>query len=160
MLNPVNNQTIANNQNTINNERQVAFNPEIKNHVENKTSAGIQKKDINKINDCKTCSERKYQDVSNDGGVSFQSPTKLAPSQAATAVAGHEREHFTREQTKADMEGKEVVQNEIKIKNSICPECGKVYVSGGETTTTTKTKPSEQALNKNDISGINFDTKI
>ncbi len=162
MLNPINNANISNNQNMVNNERQVAFNPEIKNQVENKTAAGVQKKDINKIDqeDCKTCSERKYQDVSDDGGVSFQSATKLAPSQAATAVAGHEREHFSREQTKAKMEGKEVISNEISIKNSICPECGKAYVSGGETRTTTRTKTSQKALDKNEVKGINFDAKV
>ncbi len=140
-------------------EKQIGYNPEMKNQVENKTSAGIEKKDINKIEDCVTCSERKYKDDSDDGGVSFQSATKINPQQAASVVAGHEREHFSREQTKADIEGKEVVSNKIRLTHAICPECGKTYVSGGVTTTRTREKqPSQKALNNNEVKGINFDT--
>ncbi len=153
--------SMMNNMNKTSYEDKLSFNPEIKNQVENKTAAGIEKKEINKIDDCKTCSERRYIDDSNDGGVSFQSATKINPSQVASAVMGHEKEHYTREQTQAKLDGKEVVSNEIKLSKSICPECGKVYVSGGETTTVTKgeVNPSKKALEKNEVQGINFDAK-
>ncbi len=155
------NTNMINNLNKTSYQNNLSLNPEIKNQVENKTAAGIEKKDINKINDCKTCSERKYQDVSDDGGVSFQSATKINPTQVASKVMGHEKEHYTREQTKAKIEGKEVVRNDIRLSNSICPECGKVYVSGGVTETVTKkeSKPSQKALDKNEVQGINFDAK-
>ncbi len=160
MNNTNNNTNIANHLNKENLEKNVEFNPEVKNEIENKTSAGIEKKDVNQINDCQTCSERKYQDESDDGGVSFQSATKMTPTQAGTAVSSHEREHVRREQTKADNdENVEVVKNQVSLQKSICPECGKIYVSGGETTTITKetSELSQKALNKNDVQGINFD---
>ncbi len=163
MITPLNN-TNPNTNNVLTkgaSERQLSYSTEMKNQVENKTSAGIEKKDINKIDDCKTCSERKYQDVSDDGGVSFQSATKVSPGQAASAVMGHEREHYSREQSKADREGRKVVSNEIRLTHGICPECGKTYVSGGVTTTKTRSEqPSQKALNKNEVKGINFDAKV
>ncbi|MDR1531555.1 MAG: hypothetical protein LBS62_05125 [Clostridiales bacterium] len=89
---------------------------------------------------CQTCQNRRYQDGSDDPGVSFKSPTKLTPNQAATAVASHENEHYTRETAKAREEGKEVVSASIRIFTDVCPECGRVYVSGGETRVATRQK--------------------
>ncbi len=40
-------------------------------------------------------------------------------------------------------EGKDVVFQSVQIKTAICPECGRVYVSGGKTTTVTM-DPSDQ----------------
>lgn len=87
--------------------------------------------------ECQTCENRKYQDGSDDPGVSFKSPTNVAPEMAAAAVRGHENEHVVREQAKAAREGRKVVSQSVTYKTAICPECGKVYVSGGETRTTT-----------------------
>ena len=87
---------------------------------------------------CQTCLNRRYRDVSDDPGVSFQAPTRLTPGQAATAVHAHEREHYMREEHNARMEGREVIHNSIRIFTDICPECGIQYVSGGETRTTTR----------------------
>ncbi len=87
--------------------------------------------------ECKTCKERRYQDGSNDPGVSMKSPTSVSPEASAAAVKGHEQEHVTRNQAKADSEGREVISSSVKIFTAICPECGKVYVSGGETKTVT-----------------------
>lgn len=86
---------------------------------------------------CETCEKRKYQDGSNDAGVSYKTPTKIAPEQAAAAVRGHEMEHVVREQAKAEREDRAVVSQSVTIHTDICPECGKVYVSGGTTKTTT-----------------------
>lgn len=93
------------------------------------------------LKECQTCRERKYQDKSDDSGVSMKAPTHLAPGQAAGAVRAHENEHVNREQAQARRENREVVSQSVQIHTSVCPECGRTYVSGGTTTTTTRGKP-------------------
>lgn len=95
--------------------------------------------------ECQTCKERKYQDGSNDPGVSFKTPTNVAPEQAASAVRGHELEHVAREQAKAQRENREVVSQSVTYHTAICPECGKVYVSGGTTRTSTQAVQEQPA---------------
>lgn len=87
--------------------------------------------------ECQTCENRKYQDGSDDPSVSFKTATRLTPEQAATAVRGHEMEHVSHEQARAEREGRKVIQQSVTIHTGICPECGDVYVSGGTTRTTT-----------------------
>ena len=94
--------------------------------------------------ECQTCKNRKYQDGSDDPGVSFKSPTNIAPDQAASAVRGHEMEHVVREQAKAEREDRRVVQQSVTLHTDICPECGDVYISGGTTRTTTKANPQPE----------------
>ena len=94
--------------------------------------------------ECQTCKNRKYQDGSDDPGVSFKTATNVAPEQAAAAVRGHEQEHVVREQAKAQREDRKVVSQSVTIHTAICPECGDVYVSGGTTRTTTKANPSQE----------------
>lgn len=88
--------------------------------------------------ECETCANRQYQDGSDDPSVSFQSPTHISPEAAAGAVRKHEYEHVNNEQARAEKEDREVVSQSVRLKTDICPECGKVYVAGGTTTTTTK----------------------
>ena len=88
--------------------------------------------------ECSTCEGRKYQDGSNDASVSYQSPTRIAPEAAASAVRSHEQEHVRNEQMDARREGRKVISQSVQIKTSCCPECGRVYVSGGNTRTVTK----------------------
>lgn len=92
---------------------------------------------------CETCEQRKYQDGSDDAGVSFKTPTRLSPDMAASAVRGHEQEHVVREQAQAEREGREVVSQKVTLHTDICPECGRVYVSGGVTETVTAAKPEQ-----------------
>lgn len=87
--------------------------------------------------ECQTCKERKYQDGSDDAGVSYKTPTRIAPEQAAAAVRGHEMEHVVRERAAAEREDRRVVSQSVTMHTAICPECGRVYVSGGTTRTTT-----------------------
>ncbi len=87
--------------------------------------------------ECETCKKRKYQDGSDDPGVSFKTPSHISPDQALSAVRGHENEHVTREQAKAEREGRKVVAQNVTYYNAICPECGRIYVSGGTTRTVT-----------------------
>lgn len=86
---------------------------------------------------CETCEQRKYQDGSDDPGVSFKTPTRMSPDQAAGAVRGHEQEHVVREQAKAAREDRRVVSQSVTLHTDICPECGRVYISGGVTKTVT-----------------------
>ncbi len=93
--------------------------------------------------ECKTCAERRYQDGSDDSGVSYQTPTKISPDKAPSAVRSHEQEHVVRERAEANREGRKVVSQSVSIHTAICPECGRVYVSGGVTRTVTADKPKE-----------------
>jgi len=103
---------------------------------------------------CQTCEERKYQDGSDDPGVSFKTPTNIDPDQAASAVRGHEMEHVVRERAKAQQEDRRVVSQSVTLHTDICPECGKAYVSGGTTRTTTASvqepEPVQQAGQEED----------
>lgn len=94
---------------------------------------------------CETCENRRYQDDSDDSSVSFQTPTKLTPQQAAMAVPAHEGEHVHNEQARADRDGRKVISQSVRIHTSICPECGRVYVSGGTTTTVTASETPMEA---------------
>jgi ribosomal protein L32 len=89
------------------------------------------------IKECQTCKNRKYVDGSSDPSVSYQSPTHISPEQSASKVMAHEREHVTNEQSKAQKEDRKVVSQTVSLSTAICPECGKVYVSGGVTRTVT-----------------------
>lgn len=84
---------------------------------------------------CRTCAERKYKDVSNDPTVSFQTPTSLDPGQAAGAVSAHERQHVRNNAEEAEQDGMTATST-VVLHTDICPECGRIYVSGGTTTTT------------------------
>lgn len=108
---------------------------------------GNGKEDKQKTEGCETCKNRKYTDGSNDPGVSYKTPAKISPDEAPSAVKGHEMEHVFRERSKAARENKEVVSQSVVMHTSTCPECGRVYVSGGTTRTTTRTK-------KEDMTGL------
>lgn len=88
--------------------------------------------------ECTTCRNRKYVDGSDDPGVSFKAPAHISPESSGTAVAAHEQEHVSREGTKAQAEGREIVAQSVQIYMDVCPECGRTYASGGKTTTTTR----------------------
>lgn len=110
--------------------------------AEDQTAQGLQEakspQQVMEEAECQTCKERKYQDQSDDPGVSYQTPTNIAPEQAAAAVRGHEQEHVVREQAAAQREDREVVSQSVTLHTAICPECGRVYVSGGTTRTATR----------------------
>ncbi len=94
-------------------------------------------RDVAEDSECETCKSRKYQDGSDDPGVSFKNAAHVAPEQASTAIRGHENEHVTREQAKAAQEDRKVVAQSVTYYNAICPECGRIYMSGGTTRTVT-----------------------
>jgi hypothetical protein len=92
---------------------------------------------------CGTCARRKYRDRSDDPSVSFQAPTHLSPAEAEVMVRAHEQEHVRHETAKAERQGKEV-ETRVSIHYGVCPECGRVYVSGGTTQVFTR-EPAEPA---------------
>jgi predicted Zn-ribbon and HTH transcriptional regulator len=112
----------------------------------NKTQASLGSQRSNLVNnpaECKTCASRKYKDASNDPSVSFQSATHISPGQSAASVSAHESEHVSNEQVKADKDNREIISQTVTLKTSICPECKRVYVAGGETRTISKQKNEE-----------------
>lgn len=96
--------------------------------------------------ECETCANRKYQDGS-DEMVSFKSATHISPDAAATAVRAHEGEHVSNAYDKAAKNDGEVVNASVAIHTSVCPECGRTYVSGGTTTTTIRYNNDNYAKN-------------
>ena len=103
--------------------------------------------------DCQTCRNRKYVDGSDDPGVSFKTPGHIAPEVSGAQVMAHELEHVRNETAKAHANNRRVVSQTVTLHTSICPECGKVYVSGGLTRTTTA---SNQQKEKDDYFTKNY----
>ena len=82
--------------------------------------------------ECETCKSRKYKDGS-DENVSYKAASHIAPQAAAAAVRGHEGEHVANAYAKAAAQNGKVLSVGVSIHMDVCPECGRVYVSGGET---------------------------
>lgn len=116
--------------------------------------------------ECQTCKNRKYQDGS-DEMVSFKSATHLSPENAASAVRAHEQEHVSNAYAKASNGNGKVISASVSIHTSVCPECGRTYVSGGTTRTQIKyyneDNPYQQDLKLSDrtkYSGMNADYAV
>jgi len=116
--------------------------------------------------ECETCKNRKYQDGS-DEMVSFKSPSHISPESAASAVRAHEQEHVSNAYKDAAMNNGKVLRASVSIHTSICPECGRSYVSGGTTSTQIKyyneENPYQQDLKATDAqkyTGMNVDASV
>jgi hypothetical protein len=57
-------------------------------------------------------------------------------------VSAHEQEHVQHNALKADRENMNA-RSVVQIQTSVCPECGRIYVSGGTTTTYYSSKQSQ-----------------
>ncbi len=103
--------------------------------------------------ECQTCKNRTYQDVSGDPGVSFKAPGHIDPASSGSVVMSHEQEHVSNAIASAASNGSRIVSQSVRLFTSVCPECGRSYVSGGETRTVTKSeggsKLSSAAYGKN-----------
>lgn len=124
------------------------------------------KSDRNPGEECQTCKNRKYKDGS-DEMVSFKSPTHISPESAGAAVRSHEQEHVTNAYSKAARGNGKVLSASVSIHTSICPECGRSYVSGGTTRTQIKyyneENPYQQDLKLTDqikYKGMNADYAV
>lgn len=108
--------------------------------------------------ECQTCRERKYQDGSNEGNVSFKAAAHISPNAAGAAVRAHEGEHVANAHAKAEKNNGKVINASVSIHTAICPECGRTYVSGGTTNTTIKytneSNPYQKDLKGRDASGL------
>lgn len=116
--------------------------------------------------ECRTCAERKYQDGS-DEMVSFKSAQHISPLAAGTAVRAHEQEHVSNAYKKAAQDNGKVLQASVRIHMSVCPECGRSYVSGGVTSTRIKYSNEENPYvkqlkeqQKDAFTGANFDFSL
>ncbi len=114
--------------------------------------------------ECQTCKERKYKDGSDECDVSFQTAQHIDPSAAGARVRAHEGEHVSNAYQKAAKDGGKVLQASVAIHTAVCPECGRVYVSGGTTTTKIQYKNENNPYVKNMknkdrnlLSGMNLD---
>ena len=91
-----------------------------------------------KQKECQTCKNRKYVDGSDEANVSFKSAAHVSPQAASSAVRAHEGQHVSNAYSKASEENGRVISASVQIHTSICPECGRSYVSGGVTNTQIK----------------------
>jgi hypothetical protein len=105
------------------------------------------------VEECQTCRNRQYQDRSDDPTVSFQTPTRVSREGAYEAVVAHEKEHVQHEQARAQATGRKVVYQQVSVRTSVCPECGRTYVSGGETVTATTADPKQDRTGQNRLEG-------
>ena len=116
--------------------------------------------------ECQTCENRKYQDGSNEM-VSFKSAQHISPMASASRVRSHEQEHVSNAFTKAEQDNGKVLQASVTLKTAVCPECGRTYVAGGQTTTRIKYENEENPYVKrmkeiqgDALRGQNFDISI
>lgn len=117
--------------------------------------------------ECQTCKNRKYKDGSNEANVSFKTAAHISPDAAGAAVRSHENEHVQNAYSNAQIKGGEVINASVSIHTSICPECGRSYVSGGVTNTMIRypneTAPYQKERKAQDtvrLSGANFQTEV
>ena len=113
--------------------------------------------------ECETCQSRKYVDGSNENNVSFKTPGTIKPQEAYSKVSGHEREHVSNAIAKGNKPGARLVSATVSMKTGVCPECGRVYIAGGETNTTikySKNNPYDsgrKTIEGSFLAGNNFD---
>jgi ribosomal protein L32 len=125
--------------------------------ADEKTDAEIKAMKRAGLIECQSCKTRMYQDGSDDPGVSFKAPGHISAAGSAAAVMSHELEHVTHETAKADREDRQVTGQSVSLTYSVCPECGRSYVSGGVTRTTTSGKaPDSFEKNYQDLMGSSF----
>lgn len=98
--------------------------------------------------------------------VSFKSASHISPGAAASKVRAHEMEHVSNAYAKATTGDGKVIQASVTLKTAVCPECGRVYVSGGETNTKIKYSNEDQpyqkqikAFQEDALKGRNIDVK-
>ncbi len=112
--------------------------------------------------ECTTCALRKYRDGS-DEMVSFKTPGRISPEESYGKVMSHEKEHVANAVAEGSRPDKELVSVSVSIHTSVCPECGKAYVSGGTTTTLMKTYAddaygrNQKAYEQEALKGNNID---
>ncbi|NLO09872.1 MAG: hypothetical protein GX129_08425 [Clostridiales bacterium] len=116
--------------------------------------------------ECQTCKNRKYVDASNDGNVSFQTPTHISPQSSHAMVSAHEQEHVTNAYSSASQKDGRVEYASVSLKMSVCPECHTPYVAGGVTKsqikydTSNPYENSRKSLEGSVLKGMNVNQTI
>ncbi|MCM1089311.1 MAG: hypothetical protein NC092_02245 [Butyrivibrio sp.] len=105
--------------------------------------------------ECQTCKNRKYKDGS-DEMVSFKTAQHISPESAASRVRAHEQEHVSNAYSEAASNNGKVLRASVSIHMSVCPECGRSYVSGGTTSTQIKYYNEENPYQK-DLKATDYD---
>jgi uncharacterized protein with PIN domain len=79
-------------------------------------------------------------------------------------VRSHENEHVSNAYKSASDNDGEVLSCSVSVKTSVCPECGRSYISGGKTNTmikyTNESNPYQKDLKATDgikLRGANID---
>lgn len=132
-----------------------ATNPDAVNPFDKSEKTSTNPDDIKKAGrrsspaECETCANRKYQDGSDEGNVSFKSAAHISPESAGARVRAHEGEHVSNAYKKAAQKNGKVLNASVTIHTSICPECGRTYVSGGVTNTKIKYSNEDNPYTKN-----------
>ena len=111
------------------------------------------------VEKCETCESRKYVDGSNESDVSFKAPGHIDPSAAPAMVSAHERMHVANAVQEGNKPDAELISATVTLKTSICPECGRTYVSGGETRTQIRHSVDGSDLNKQ-ANAVNDNLKV
>ncbi len=106
--------------------------------VEDENKKGDRTGKVDKSQECQTCKNRKYVDGSDEENVSFKTPGHIDPNNAAAVVSAHEGMHVANAVKEGNKENADLVSATVSLKTSVCPECGRTYVSGGTTNTTIK----------------------
>ena len=78
---------------------------------------------------------------------------------AASAVLAHEKEHVSHNAAQAEREGMKA-HSVVAIHTAMCPECGKMYVSGGTTTTTYTSKQPAPGVYEESSKGSIVDISV
>ncbi len=119
-----------------------------------------------KPEECQTCKNRKYVDGSTENDVSFKTPGHIDPAESGAKVMAHEKQHVANAVQEGNKPNKKLLSSSVMLKTAVCPECGRVYVSGGLTRTRIQTTNGDEKnpymkqldkMNKNLLSGMNFD---
>ena len=77
---------------------------------------------------------------------------------AAGAVRAHEQEHVSNNSKEAEEKGLKT-HSTVAIHSAVCPDCGRIYVSGG-TTTTTYSPDESSVFSSNEGKGNFLDTVV
>ena len=116
-----------------------------------------------KSSECQTCNNRKYMDRSNDGNVSFQTPTHVSPQASFAMVSAHEQEHVSNAYSEGAQAENKLISSSVTLKMDSCSECGTPYVAGGTTRTqiqynvSNPYENSRKSIEGSLLKGMNFD---
>lgn len=95
--------------------------------------------------ECETCKRRTYVDGSDEGNVSFKTSGHISPEASASVVKAHEYEHVSNAIREGNQPDAELLSVSVSLRTAICPECGTVYVAGGETRTSIRHSAEQSA---------------